>query len=66
MFITVLSAGNTLSQAADMGRAKESARKIFEIIDEPSKSDVREAKGIKKIEKGEIELVDVNFKYPSR
>lgn len=66
MFITVIGAGMTLSQAADIGRAKASARKIFDIIDEKSTSDVREAKGIKKVEKGEIELVDVNFKYPSR
>jgi ABC-type multidrug transport system fused ATPase/permease subunit len=46
--------------------ARNAAKKIFEIIDEPSKIDSRETQGIKKIEAGAIEFKDVNFTYPSR
>ena len=55
-FMTVLSSSLTLSQAADVGKGRESARKVFEILDEKSALDIRDAKGQEKVEKGEIEF----------
>jgi ABC-type multidrug transport system fused ATPase/permease subunit len=49
-----------------MGKARDAANKVFAIINEQSKIDVRENKGYAKIEKGEIVLENVDFKYPSK
>jgi ABC-type multidrug transport system fused ATPase/permease subunit len=49
-----------------MGKARDAANKVFAIIDEPSKIDVRENKGYTQIEKGEIVLENIDFKYPSK
>jgi ABC-type multidrug transport system fused ATPase/permease subunit len=46
--------------------AKVAASIIFDIIDDKSSCDTREKKELKKVEKGEIEFKNINFKYPSR
>ncbi len=56
LFVAALGTGTTLSAAPSVGKAKEAARKIFEIIEERSVIDPRDAKGIKTIERGEIEF----------
>jgi ABC-type multidrug transport system fused ATPase/permease subunit len=49
-----------------MGKARDAANKVFSIIEEPSTIDVRDKKPITKVEAGEIRLVDVDFRYPSK
>lgn len=60
--------GMSMSNMPSVQRAKASAVNVFEIIDEKSTLDVREGKNanIQKVEVGEIQLIDVSFKYPSR
>ena len=55
-----------MSNAPSIGKAKDAARQIFGIIDEPSRIDTRDKKGTKVIQRGEIELRHTDFKYPSR
>lgn len=64
--MSALGAGMTISHAPSYGKAKEAAGKIFAIIEEKSTIDARNLKGLQKIEKGEIEFKDVDFRYPSR
>ena len=49
-----------------MGKAKDAAKTIFGIVDEASKIDTRDDKGVKEVKKGEIEFVNAEFRYPSR
>lgn len=60
--------GMSMANIPSVQRAKESARVIFDIIDEKSTLDVRESKTAKlnQVEIGQIEFIDVMFKYPSR
>jgi ABC-type multidrug transport system fused ATPase/permease subunit len=57
-----------VSNIPSIGKAKESAKTIFEVIDEKSDLDVRKSneKQITTIKKCEIEFTNVYFKYPSR
>jgi ATP-binding cassette subfamily B (MDR/TAP) protein 1 len=56
-----------MSSVPSATKAKESANKIFEIIDEPSTLDVRAEVGkLTKFKEGAIELKNLSFKYPSR
>ena len=67
IFTAALGAGFALSNVPSANQAKESAQKIFTIIDEPSTLDVREEKGkITSFPNGAIEIKDLTFKYPSR
>jgi ATP-binding cassette, subfamily B (MDR/TAP), member 1 len=66
LFVAALGSGISISSAPSVGKAKEAAKKIFGIVDEKSKIDTREEKGKKEIERGEIEFVHTDFKYPSR
>lgn len=66
LFVAALGTGISLSSAPSVGKAKAAASTIFEIIDSPSKIDTRSETGEKVISRGEIELVGVDFKYPSR
>ena len=66
LFVSALGSGISLSQAPSIGKAKHASKKIFGIIDEPSKIDSRESSGETLIKKGEIEFKNVDFKYPSR
>lgn len=60
--------GMSLSNFPSVSRAKQSAKTIFDIVDEKSTLDVREGKNarIQEVKSGKIELKDVTFKYPSR
>jgi ABC-type sugar transport system ATPase subunit len=51
-----------------VSKARESAGKIFQITDEKSTLDVRDASSdqIKEVKEGKIVFKDVDFKYPSR
>jgi ATP-binding cassette subfamily B (MDR/TAP) protein 1 len=66
LFMSALGAGMNASNIPSISKARTAANQIFEVIDEKSKIDVREEKGIMKIEKGAIEFNKVNFIYPSR
>jgi ATP-binding cassette, subfamily B (MDR/TAP), member 1 len=66
VFISALGCGTQLSHAPSMGKARDAANKVFAIIDEKSTIDVREEKGYTKVEKGEIVLETVDFRYPSK
>jgi hypothetical protein len=46
LFVAALGTGISLSSAPSVSKAKEAASKIFAIIDEQSKIDTRENKGI--------------------
>lgn len=60
--------GHSMSNMPQVNRAKNSAKIIFDIIDEKSTLDVRD--GIKakyqEVNGGSIEFKNVDFKYPSR
>lgn len=66
LFIAALGTGMAVSSAPSASKAKEAAKTIFGIIEEPVQIDSRDQKGIKTIERGEIELKKAVFKYPSR
>jgi ABC-type iron transport system FetAB ATPase subunit len=56
-----------MSSVPSATKAKESAQKIFTIIDEPSSLDVREKEGkLTQFKEGAIELKNLSFNYPSR
>jgi ABC-type multidrug transport system fused ATPase/permease subunit len=64
--MAVMGGGMTISSAPSLGKAKDSASKVFGIIDEKSTIDVRSTKGVAEVAAGEIEFCEVDFKYPTR
>ena len=58
MFATSLGAGAAVSQVPSASQARESAERIFAIVDEPSTLDVRNKleSSLKTVKNGEIEL----------
>jgi len=48
-----------------ISKAKAAARKVFEIIEEPSKINPKQT-GSENISNGRIEFSNVSFRYPSR
>mmetsp|Transcript_18841 Transcript_18841/g.32183 ORF Transcript_18841/g.32183 Transcript_18841/m.32183 type:complete len:562 (-) Transcript_18841:652-2337(-) len=66
LFTAALGAGFAMSQVPSATQAKESAKKIFSIIDEPSKLDSRERKQLRSVKEGKIEFKEVTFNYPTR
>jgi ABC-type multidrug transport system fused ATPase/permease subunit len=64
--MSAIGAGTNASNMPSVSKAKAAAKKIFEIVDEKSKVDVRDEKGEKVIAAGELEFKNVNFIYPSR
>jgi ATP-binding cassette subfamily B (MDR/TAP) protein 1 len=66
LFTAAMGSGVSLSNAPSVGKARESASTIFTITDEKSLIDVRNTEGVKEVKRGEIEFVNVDFKYPSR
>lgn len=55
------------SMAPDMSKAKSATTSIFAILDRKSKIDPSDESGITlDTVKGEIELQNINFKYPTR
>jgi ATP-binding cassette, subfamily B (MDR/TAP), member 1 len=68
LFSCAMGAGSSMSNVPSVTKAKESAVKIFNITDEKSTLDVRNAteSQIKQVKEGKIVFKDVDFKYPSR
>lgn len=70
MFVGAIGAGVSVSQMPSISKAKNSARKVFGIIEEKSQIDPRAPTKLSekenKINKGTIILKNVSFKYPSR
>jgi len=67
IFTSALGAGFAMSAVPSATEARESARTVFNMIDEKSTIDVRNSSGgIKKVEKGTIEFKNITFNYPSR
>ena len=63
-----MSLGAQASNVPSITRAKEAAKPVFSIIDEPSTLDVRkpEHRTLTTIDKGRIEFKNVMFNYPTR
>lgn len=66
IFLGALGTGSAFSQVPDVGKARQAASEIFDIMDETSQIDSRSKEGKTEIEKGEIQFKRVNFTYPSR
>lgn len=68
LFMSSYGIGSNLSNIPSITRAKESAKNVFDIIDEKSNLDVRKSHPDQKttIEKCEISFNNVSFKYPTR
>ena len=68
LFSTCMGSGIALSNMPSVQKAKQAAKNIFEIVDEPSTLDVRKHDSSKKtvVASGEIEFQNVMFRYPSR
>lgn len=68
LFFTYMSLGAQMANVPSVQKAKESAKPVFSIIDEPSDLDIRKPDGrtLSKVEKGKIEFKDVMFNYPTR
>lgn len=67
IFTSAIGAGFSISNVPSANQAKESAQKIFAIMDEESTLDVRDQKGKTiEVQDGKIEMRNVTFKYPSR
>jgi ATP-binding cassette subfamily B (MDR/TAP) protein 1 len=70
MFVGAIGAGVSVSQMPSISKAKNSARKVFGIIEEKSQIDPRAITNLSdnenKITSGTIVFKNVTFKYPSR
>lgn len=66
LLMASLSSGAEVSNAPSKDKAIVAAQKIFGIIDEKSKVDIRKKEGELIIKRGEIEFCDIKFIYPSR
>mmetsp|Transcript_4888 Transcript_4888/g.3484 ORF Transcript_4888/g.3484 Transcript_4888/m.3484 type:complete len:138 (-) Transcript_4888:1087-1500(-) len=64
--MSALGCGMQIQLAPSMEKGRHSANKIFHIIEEESKIDVRKDEGGKEFENGAIEFKDVSFAYPSK
>eukprot|EP00347_Sterkiella_histriomuscorum_P020418 403337881 len=66
LLVSALGSANAISSAPSVSKAKNAAMKVFDIIEEESNIDTRSNDGQKVIKEGQIELKNVDFKYPSR
>jgi len=67
IFTSAMGAGFAMASIPSATEARESAQRIFKIIDEPSKIDVRQQAGkLQKVTHGAIEFQNVTFNYPTR
>lgn len=64
-FVGSIGTGVSLSQLPSISKARESAKLVFGIIEEPSKIDPKQT-GVEKISQGRVEFKNVWFRYPSR
>ena len=65
VFVGSIGSGVSMSLMPSISKAKASARKVFEIIEEPSKINPKQP-GTEAINQGRIEFNNVSFRYPSR
>lgn len=65
VFVGAIGTGVSLSQLPSISKARESAKLIFGIIEEPSRIDPKQ-RGTESISTGKIEFQGLWFKYPSR
>ncbi|MCL7038457.1 hypothetical protein MKW94_017488, partial [Papaver nudicaule] len=67
LVMAAMGVSQTSALAPDSNKAKDSAASIFKILDSKPKIDSSSGKGIApEIMKGDIELQNVSFKYPTR
>ena len=64
--MSALGAGFSVASVPSTTQAKDSAQKVFSIIDEQSSNDSREEKELTQVSKGSIEFKNVTFNYPTR
>ena len=65
VFVGAIGSGVSLSQLPSISVARESAKLIFGIIEEPSKIDPKQD-GVQNISHGRVEFKNLWFRYPSR
>lgn len=65
VFVGSIGTGVSLSQLPSITKARESAKLIFGIIEEPSKIDPKQ-RGVENISHGRVEFKNIWFRYPSR
>lgn len=65
VFVGSIGTGVSLSQLPSITKAREAAKLIFGIIEEPSKIDPKQS-GQKNISHGRVEFKNIWFRYPSR
>jgi ATP-binding cassette subfamily B (MDR/TAP) protein 1 len=65
VFVGSIGSGVSLSQLPSISGAQASAKKVFGIIEEPTKINPKQ-KGGKDLTKGQVEFRNVSFRYPSR
>ena len=65
VFVGSIGTGVSLSQLPSIAKARESAKLVFGIIEEPSKIDPKQ-EGSQQISHGRVEFKNIWFKYPSR
>lgn len=65
--MTAIGVSQTIGMAPDIDKVKNSAASIFEILDSKPKIDSSNDEGLKiDTLKGDVELRNVSFKYPTR
>jgi ABC-type multidrug transport system fused ATPase/permease subunit len=65
VFVGAIGTGVSLSNLPSITGAKEAAKLIFGIIEEPSKIDPKQ-QGLESISHGRVEFKNLSFRYPSR
>ena len=65
VFVGAIGSGVSISQMPSISKAKQAARTVFGIIEEPSQINPKQ-KGVKPELSGRIEFKNLYFRYPSR
>lgn len=65
VFVGAIGSGVSISQMPSISKAKQAARTVFGIIDEPTMIDPKQI-GVEPALKGCIEFKNLSFRYPSR
>ena len=65
VFVGSIGAGVSISQIPSMAKAKQAAKLIFGVIEEPSEIDPKQP-GVKELPTGQVEFQNLYFRYPSR
>ena len=65
VFVGAIGSGVSISQMPSISKAKQAARTVFGIIEEPSQINPKQ-KGVNPELSGRIEFKNLYFRYPSR